>query len=78
MIRTFPELAACSVDKRLRANMAKLERDWSIRGAKAVTVIEQRPQVCHASQEGVMSVTFFWLGCTLLAKRQNGSKFKRP
>ena len=64
VITAFPELAACSVDKMLKANVAKLERDWKIKGAKAVTVIKQRPQVCHTSQEGVLNVTFFWLGCT--------------
>lgn len=31
-------------------NLAKLERDWEIKGAKAVTVIKQRPQVRQSSK----------------------------
>lgn len=43
-IKRFPEVIACSVEERLNENMAKLERDWKIKGPTAANVIKRQPQ----------------------------------
>ena len=50
VIKKFPEVTACSVEERLKENMAKLERDWKIKGPTAANVIKRQPQVCHTVQ----------------------------
>ncbi|KAK9825675.1 hypothetical protein WJX81_001764 [Elliptochloris bilobata] len=58
MIKRFPEMCACDVEEQLRENMAKLERDWKIKGPTAANVIKRQPQVlgyvidCQGNCEG--------------------------
>ena len=44
-------MMACSVEERLKENMAKLERDWKIKGPTAANVIKRQPQVHLTGQQ---------------------------
>lgn len=50
VVKKFPEVTACSIEERLKENMAKLERDWKIKGPTAANVIKRQPQVRHTGQ----------------------------
>ena len=56
-IKRFPEVIACSVEERLKENMAKLERDWKIKGPTAVNVIKRQPQACCCTLKSLMYLT---------------------
>ena len=46
-------MTACSIEERLKENMAKLERDWKIKGPTAANVIKRQPQARNTGQRAL-------------------------
>ena len=55
-IKRFPEVIACDVEERLKENMAKLERDWKIKGPTAANVIKRQPQAGCCTWKSLMDL----------------------
>ncbi|KXZ47561.1 hypothetical protein GPECTOR_34g720 [Gonium pectorale] len=45
LVRAFPEVLACDVQERLRANVAQLQSQWRLQGATLSKAVLRQPQV---------------------------------
>lgn len=68
VVKKFPEVTACSIEERLKENMAKLERDWKIKGPAAANVVKRQPQARHTGQRALwvclcLLILLCWIRC---------------